>query len=132
MKKRKLFVPIHETTKNVSKKREENLNKTLESIQESLKNDTTYELLSLLKEDGERQQHCDEQFFKLMERMLTTPVTTMQHTPFTFDHASHYYMMQQQSFQSPHHLPQQGRYLQNNQEISYNPSNSRTFEPLNI
>ena len=31
-KKRKLFVTIHETTKNVSKKREENLNKALESI----------------------------------------------------------------------------------------------------
>ena len=47
-----------------------------------------------------------------MERMLTTPVTTMQPTPFTFDRASHYYMMQQQSFQTPHHLPQQGRYPQ--------------------
>ena len=104
-KKRKLFVPIHETTKNASKKREENLNKALESIQESLKNDPTRELLSLLKEDSERQQQCDEKFFKLMERVLTTPVTTMQPTPFTFDHASQYYMMQQQSFQSPHHLP---------------------------
>ena len=31
-KKRKLFVPIHETTKKSSKKREESLNRTLESI----------------------------------------------------------------------------------------------------
>ena len=61
-KKRKLFVPIHKTTKNASKKREENLNKALESIQESLKNDPTRELLSLLKEDSERQQQCDNGF----------------------------------------------------------------------
>ena len=38
--------------------------------------------------------------------------------------------MQQQSFQTPHHLPQQRRYPQNNQETSYNPNNSRIFENL--
>ena len=85
---------------------------------------------SLLKEDSERQQQRDERFFTLMERMLTTPVTTRQPTPFTFDRASHYYTMQQQSFQTPHHLSQQGRYRQNNQEISYDPNNSRKFENL--
>ena len=125
-KKRKLFVPIHETTKNASKKREENLNKVLESIH------PTNELLSLLKEDSERLQQRDERFFTLMERMLTTLVTTMQPTPFTFDRASHYYMMQQQSFQTPHHLPQEGRYPQNNQEISYVIlEHLKTFEHLN-
>ena len=65
-----------------------------------------------------------------MERRLTTPVTTTQPAPFIFDRASHYYMMQQQSFETPNHLPQQGRYPQNNQEISYDPSNSRTLEKL--
>ena len=110
IKKRKLFIPIHETTKKASKKREESLNRAIESIQESLKNDPTHELLSLLQEDSERQQQRDEWFFTLMERMLITSVTTTQSTPFTFDCASHYYMMQQQSFQTPHHLPQQGRY----------------------
>ena len=49
----------------MSKKREESLNRALQSIQESLKNDPTRELLSL-KEDGERQQQCDERFFTLM------------------------------------------------------------------
>ena len=53
-KKKKSFVPIHETTKKASKKREESLNRALESIQESLKNDSTDELLSLVKEDSER------------------------------------------------------------------------------
>ena len=48
---RKLCVPIHETTKKASKKREESLNRALGSIQQSLKNDPTHELLSLLKED---------------------------------------------------------------------------------
>ena len=110
IKKRKLFIPIHETTKKASKKREESLNRAIESIQESLKNDPTHELLSLLQEDSERQQQRDEWFFTLMERMLITSVTTTQSTPFTFDCASHYYMMQQQSFQTHHHLPQQGRY----------------------
>ena len=65
-KKMKLFVPIHETTKIASKKREESLNRALESIQESLKNDPTCELLSLLKEDSERQQQRDERFFTLI------------------------------------------------------------------
>ena len=90
IKKWKLFVPIHETTKKASKKREESLNRAPER---------------------------DERFLTLMEKMLTTPVTTTQLTLFTFGRASHYYMMQQQSFQAPHHLPQQGRYRQNNQEI---------------
>ena len=64
--------------------------------------------------------------------MLTTLGTTMQPTPFAFDRASHYYMMQQQSFQIPHHLPQQGRYPQNNQEISYVIlEHLKTFERLN-
>ena len=129
-KKGKLFVPIHETAKKASKKREENLNRVLESIQESLKNDPTQDLLSLLKEDSKRQQQRDERFFTLMENMLTTPVTTTQPTLFAFDRASHYYMMQQQSFQTPHHLSQLERYRQNNQEISYDPKNSRTFENL--
>ena len=129
-KKRKSFVPIHETTKNASKKREENLNKALESIQESLKNDPTHELLSLLKEGSQRQQQRDERFFTLMERMLTTPVTTTQPAPFTFDRASNYYMMQQPSFQTPQHLSQQGICRQNNQEISSDPNNSRAFENL--
>ena len=128
--KRKLFVPIHETTKKASKKREESLNRALESSQKSLENDPTREILSLLKEDSERQQQLDERFFTFMERILTTPVTAMQPTPFTFDPASHYYIMQQQSFQTPHHLPQQGRYPQNNREISYDPSNSRTLENI--
>ena len=49
-KKRKiLFVPIDETTKKASKKREESLNRVLESIQESLKNDPTRELKVFLK-----------------------------------------------------------------------------------
>ena len=65
-KKRKLFVPIHESTKKAPKKREESLNRALESIQESLKNDPTCELLSLLKEDSERQQQRDERFFTLI------------------------------------------------------------------
>ena len=39
-------------------------------------------------------------------------------------------MMQQQSFQTPYHLPQQGRYPQSNQEIYYDSSNSRTSENL--
>ena len=56
------LVPIHETTKKVSKKREESLNRAMESVQESLKNDATRELLSLLKEDCERQQQCDNGF----------------------------------------------------------------------
>ena len=103
--KRKLFVPIEETTKKASKKREESLNRALESIEESLENDPTLEILSLLKEDSERQQQRDERFFTFMERILTTPVTTMQPNRFTFDPASHYYIMQQQSFQTPHHLP---------------------------
>ena len=60
--KRKLFVPIHETINKTFKKREESLNRALESIQESLKNDPTRELLSLLKEDSERQQQCDNGF----------------------------------------------------------------------
>ena len=60
-KKREL-VPIHETTKKASKKREESLNRAMELIQESLKNDPTRELLSLLKEDSERQQQCDNGF----------------------------------------------------------------------
>ena len=64
--KRKLFVPIYETIKKASKKREESLNRALESIQESLKNDPTCELLSLLKEDSERQQQRDERFFTLI------------------------------------------------------------------
>ena len=70
----------------MSKKREESLNRALESIQESLENDPTSELLSL-KEDSERQQQCDERFSTLMERILTTPVTTTQPTPFIFDFA---------------------------------------------
>ena len=49
----------------MSKKREESLNRALQSIQESLKNDPTRELLSL-KEDSEKQQQCDERFFTLM------------------------------------------------------------------
>ena len=61
----------------------------------------THELLSLLKEDSQRHQQRDEPFFTLMERMLTTPVTTTQPVPFTFDRASNYYMMQQPSFQTP-------------------------------
>ena len=48
---RKLCVPIHETTKKASKKREESLNRALGSIQQSLKNDPMHELPSLLKED---------------------------------------------------------------------------------
>ena len=52
--------------KKASKKREESLNRALESIQESLKNDPTCELLSLLKEDSERQQQRDERFFTLI------------------------------------------------------------------
>ena len=62
--------------------------------------------------------------------MLTTPVTTTQPAPFTFDRASNYYMMQQPSFQTPQHLSQQGIYRQNNQEISSDPNNSRAFENL--
>ena len=83
--KRKLFVPIHETTKKASKKREESLNRALESIQESLKNGSTDELV---KEDSERQEQRDESFFTFTERMLTTPVTKTQPTSFTFESVS--------------------------------------------
>ena len=93
-KKGKLFVPNHETTKKCQRK-EKSLNRALESIQKSLKNDPTHELLSLHKEDSEKQQQRDERFFSLMKRMLTTPVITTQPTPLTFDRASHYSMMQQ-------------------------------------
>ena len=82
-KKKKSFVPIHETTKKASKKREESLNRALESIQESLKNDSTDELLSLVKEDSERQEQREN-----TERMLTTPVTKTQPTSFTFESVS--------------------------------------------
>ena len=54
-KKRKFFVPVHETTTKASKKRKESLNSALESIQEYLKDRPAHELLSLLKEDSERQ-----------------------------------------------------------------------------
>ena len=54
-KKRKFFVPVHETTTKASKKRKESLNSALESIQEYLKDHPAHELLSLLKEDSERQ-----------------------------------------------------------------------------
>ena len=128
-KKRKFFVPIHEATKK-SIKEKRSLNRTLKSIQQPLKNDSTYELLSLLKEDSETQQQRDERYFTLTERMLTIPVTTTQLTPFTSDRASHYDMMEQQYFETPHHLHQPGRYRQNNQEISYDTNNSRTFENL--
>ena len=100
---------IHETTKKASKNREESLSKALESIQQSLKNDPTRELLSILKENSERHQQKGERFFTLMERMVITPITTTQPTPFPFDRASHYYMMHQQSFQTLHQLLQQGR-----------------------
>ena len=102
----------------------------MKSIQQPLKNDSTHELLSLLKEDSETQQQRDERYFTLTERMLTIPVTTTQLTPFTSDRASHYDMMEQQYFETPHHLHQPGRYRQNNQEISYDTNNSRTFENL--
>ena len=84
-KKKKSFVPIHETTKKASKKREESLNRALESIQESLKNGSTDELV---KEDSERQEQRDESFFTFTERMLTTPVTKTQPTSFTFESVS--------------------------------------------
>ena len=67
-------------------------------MQESLKNYATHELLSLLKQDIQRQQQRNERFFTLMERMVATAVTTRQPTRFTFDRASHYCLMQQQSF----------------------------------
>ena len=108
----KLFVPIHETTKK-SVKEKKRKSKQSPGINSKVSlNDPTRELLSLLKDDGERQQQRDEPFFTLMDRAL------------------HYYMMQRQSFQTPHHLSQQGRYPQNNQEIFYDTSNSRTFENL--
>ena len=81
-KKGELFVPIHKTIKKVSKK-EKNLNRALQSIQKSLKNDPTHELLSLHKEDSEKQQQRDGGFFTFMKKMLTTPVITMQSTPLT-------------------------------------------------
>ena len=49
-KKRKLFVPIHETTK--VKRREQSLQNTLSAINEALANDPTKDLITFLKEES--------------------------------------------------------------------------------
>ena len=54
----------------MSKERKESLNSALESIQEYLKDHPAHELLSLLKEDSEREQQRDERFFTLMESVF--------------------------------------------------------------
>ena len=68
--KRPLFVPIHETTKKAQKRHTENIQSTLDKINEALNADPTKELISFLKEDSERQQRQDERFLSLMEQML--------------------------------------------------------------
>ena len=73
-KKRKLFVPIHETNKKAKKRNSENIEESLKSINEALCNDPTRELLEFLKEDSQRQEQRDDRFMNLMERMLTMPM----------------------------------------------------------
>ena len=65
-------MPIHETSRKSSKQLD--LAKTLDSINESLANDGTKELIEFLKQDSICQQEKDDRFMSLMERMLT-PIT---------------------------------------------------------
>ena len=75
-KKRK-FVPIHESSRNVAKRLD--LQKSLDKINDELANDSTKELISLFKEESNRQQQREDRFMTLIERMLTpTPVSVPQ------------------------------------------------------
>ncbi|XP_057296428.1 uncharacterized protein LOC130625365 [Hydractinia symbiolongicarpus] len=73
-KKRKLFVPIHETTKKAKTWREENITQGLCDINNALSNDPTEKILDFLKEESDRQQQRDNRFMALLERMVTMPV----------------------------------------------------------
>ena len=66
--------------------------------------------------------------------ILTTPVITIQPTPFTFDRASHYYMMLQQSFQTPHTYPSKEDIRKTIKKYPTTPvilEHLKTFEHLN-
>lgn len=64
-KKRKLFVPIHETTKKAKTRREENITQGLCDINNALSNDPTEKILDFLKEESDRQQQRDDRFMAL-------------------------------------------------------------------
>ena len=66
-KKRK-FVPIHESSRKVAKRLD--LQKSLDKINDELANDSTKELISLFKEESNRQQQREDRFMTLMEHML--------------------------------------------------------------
>ena len=69
--------------------------------------------------------------------MLTTRVTTTQSTPFNFDRASHYYMMQQQTatFKLPITFPSKedtGKTIKKNLTTLIIQQHLKTFEYLNL
>ena len=75
-KKRK-FVSIHESSRKVAKRLD--LQKSLDEINDELANDSTKELISLFKEESNRQELREDRLMTLMERTLTpTPVSVPQ------------------------------------------------------
>ena len=116
--KRKLFTPIHETSRKKSKKVvAENIlseiSNTVSEIKSSIENIQTKELLEFLKEDSERQARQDDMFLKLMANALQPQHNQMQYNmlqmPQSFSQNVHVPNMQ--SVQPQIFMPSEGSFL---------------------
>ena len=72
-KRKSLFVPIHETAKRkktISEDLISDIHETMNDFRDALKNDSTKELIRLLRKDSERQAKNDQMSVQLMQSMI--------------------------------------------------------------
>ena len=71
-RKRNMFIPVHESSRqnNNKRKREQEIESSLNKLVTILEKDTTNELIDILKEDSERQKAQDEKFMEMMQSVI--------------------------------------------------------------
>ena len=113
-KKKRKFVPIHESQKKKSKLSQgvDEMKKDLGDIKDIISNDPTKELVEIIKEDSARQAVRDEQFMRTMMMMVMNSQTPTQQN---FD---------QNLFQTQNQWP--SFHCQNTGNMSYDYSDSQS------